>query len=398
MPEFLTNIRLKASQLGEQSAKKVKPKTPQDVPVDIDSPSSPFLTAVAAKTFFPEARQKMYERLASPIEAGVPVKTAISQLYQRAFFKSATETQAVVLRNVLFSLNSGGQISEGLRKFIPLNELLLIRAGEEKGDLSGALFRAAHTIESQAKVRAAIKSAIVKPLFLFTMLIVAMYVVGAHVAPKMSSILPMEEWRGQARFLGVLSSLVLSPWFYISLGLLAGLIVLILMSQKRWKGRGRAFADRLPPYNLYRVMQGSGWLTTYSAMLQSGRRVESILSELYILSERDNNQYLADRTRKIMQENAYGAENIGIAMERAGTSFPDNELIADMVMQASLKNFDERIGILADRWINNAVKRVEAISANINGVATILLAVFMGFFVTGVITLNQQIASSMGAL
>lgn len=375
---------------------KVKPRTPQEVNVDIDHPGNKYLIAITKKTFSASARRRMYERLASPIEAGVPIKSAISQLYQRAAFKSETETQAIVLRNVLYTLNNGEQVSDGLYGFVPLNELLLLRAGEEKGDLSSAMFRAADAIEAQSKVKSAIKKSTAKPIMLLVVLMIAMYVIGAHVAPQMDAILPMDQWRGQAAFVAKIATVVNSLWFPIILASLIGFLALILYSQKRAIGGWRTHADNFPPYSLYRVMQGASWLTTYSAMLQSGRRVESILTELLLLSEKDKNYYLADRTRKILIENAAGAENIGIAMERAGTNFPDNELIADLVMQSSLTNFDERIDILARRWIDNAVVRVESIAAVMNVVALLLLSTFIGGFVMGVIALNQQIASSLG--
>jgi len=173
--------------------------------------------------------------------------------------------------------------------------------------------------------------------------------------------------------------------------------MLLLWSQKRITGKWRIYLEKIPPYSLFRVLQGASWLTTYSSMLQSGRRVESILVELIFMAERDGNKYLADRTYKIMVENAAGAENIGIAMERAGTAFPDNELIADLVMQSSLTNFDQRIEVLADRWINDSVKRVQKIARLINGITFLVLCSVITMIVMGVISLQQQIASSMGA-
>ncbi|CAM3790185.1 type II secretion system F family protein [Vreelandella rituensis] len=375
---------------------KAKPATPQDVSVEIRDPGKQFYISMASKFFMADARQRMYERLASPVEAGVSIKVAIEQMYQRAAFKSESETQAVVLRHVLYILNNGGALSDGLQPFIPLNEQMLIRAGEENGALSEALFQAAGTIEAQKKVAAAIKSALAKPMLLGTVLFVAMYVIGAHVAPQMAEILPMDEWRGQAQFLATISGIVTSIWFLVVLAGVGGVITLSILSLKRWSGKGRRFADNLPPYSLYRVLQGAGWLTTYAAMLQAGRPIRTILDELEALADHDGNKYLASRTMKIGIENELGAENIGIAMERASTNFPDTELIADLVMQSSLTNFDERISVLADRWINSTVTKVQGIASIMNAMALVVLAIFIGSFVMGVITLNQQISSSMG--
>lgn len=383
--------------IGYEGAGKPKARNPQEIDVDIDYPGSNFNIKFASFCFFDKTRFRMYERLASPIEAGVPIKVAISQLYQRAAFKSENGTQATVLRYLLYTINNGSPVSEGLRPFIPLNEQLLLRAGEEKGNLSAAFFRAARNIESRGKIKSEIKSALAKPMFLTIGILVLLFFIGMHVAPQLDVILPMDMWAGPARNLAITSSFVTSMWFPLFLLLCVGFMMLLLWSQKRITGKWRIYLEKIPPYSLFRVLQGASWLTTYSSMLQSGRRVESILVELIFMAERDGNKYLADRTYKIMVENAAGAENIGIAMERAGTAFPDNELIADLVMQSSLTNFDQRIEVLADRWINDSVKRVQKIARLINGITFLVLCSVITMIVMGVISLQQQIASSMGA-
>lgn len=375
--------------------KKVKPKTPQDISTQISTPSSKFLVWIASKTQSADARARLYERLASPLSSGVGIQVAIGQLYQRAAFKSETETMAIMLRYVLFSLNQGQSVSDGLAKFIPLNELLLLRAGEARGDLAGALWQAADTVRSVQKVRSAIMGAATKPSIMVSLLFVAMFIIGSFVMPKIASVFPMEEWKGGASVLALLSLWVNSLWFPATIAGLLGFAVVVFCSLKRWTGKGRAALDAMPPYSLYRVMQGAGWLTTLSSMLQAGRSIRDCLDDLLVLAKRDGNRYVVSRTARIIRENERGAENIGESMERAGYNFPDSEIIADLVMQSSLADFDQRIGVLASNWIDESVERVQKIASVMTSISLLAVGAFIMTFVLGVLSLNQQLASQM---
>lgn len=375
--------------------RKVKPRTPQDVSTNINSPGKPMLIWIASKTMGADARLRLYERLASPLQAGVGIQTAIGQLYQRAAFKSETETMAIMLRYVMFSLNEGKAFSDGLAPFIPLSELLIIKAGEAKGDLSGSLFKAASTVRSVQRIKSAVVGAMAKPAIFTALLFVAMFIVGSFVVPKVATVFPSEDWTGGAAALAMIGNWTTSIYFPMTIGGMFLLIFLLTLTLKRWKGDMRTAFDKIPPYSLYRILQGAGWMTTLSAMLQSGRSIRATLQDLEDLARKDGNAYLTVRTQRIVVENERGAENIGIAMERAGVNFPDEEIISDMVMQSSLTNFDERIGIIADQWISDSVERVQRIASVLTTLSLLGVGGFIVTFVMGVMSLNSQIASSM---
>jgi type II secretory pathway component PulF len=368
---------------------------PADVSTDIEKPCSRFAILFGKMTFTPKSRRRLYERLSAPIEAGVRTKDAIQMLYQRAAFKSQTETHAIILRNMLFTIDHGSKPSDGLADFIPLNELLILRAGEEQGDLASAFKRAAKTIDTEVKMKKTVRKALASPSLYLVGLIGVMWYLGTYVGPSLAGVLPMEEWSGRASFIAELSLFVASLWFPVAIILIITLFIVLLFMQKRYTGKARVYLDKIPPFSLYRVEQGATWLTTYSAMLQAGRRMDSTLEELHAVSGKYKNHYLAHRTEQILYEIAHGASDIGNAMERTGTNFPDEELISDLVMQSSLTDFDERVEIIADRWVDNTAENVEAVAKKINMFVFLLIFGFFGMFIFGVVDLNQQLASSV---
>jgi type II secretory pathway component PulF len=374
---------------------KKKHESPKDISVNINEPNSKFLLWLAARMATPTTRMKLYRRIQAPISSGVNVRTAVEQLYQRAAFKGETEVSAIMLRYLLYSLSHGKPFSDGLEPFIPLNEQLLIRSGESEGDLAGSLVRASDIIKKTIKINNAISSAVAKPGMLMSMLLVMMYIVGSFVLPKIDAVFPMDKWVDGAYALAKVSIWVNSRYFLFSILAIALTIAILNISRKRWTGFGRKTADKFPPYNFYRIQQGASWLSTLSAMLQSGRSIKNCLRELHEISEGKNNKYLANRTLKIIRQNEFGAENLGYAMEEAGDNFPDEEVIADLVMRASLSDFDAQITNIADDWIENSIATVERASSVLFMLALLALGSFIGMFVLGVISLNTQIGSEM---
>lgn len=376
-------------------SRKVKPQRPRDVSLEINKPNGKAWLWLASKLATSSTRLKLYQRIEAPVSAGVNVKTAVGQLYQRAAFKGETEVSAVILRYLLYSLSHGKSVSEGLEPFIPLNEQLLIRSGENKGDLAGALSRAGNIIKKMKKVNSTILSAVAKPVMLLSVLLLMIFIVGYSVLPKIDAVFPMDRWSGGAATLATIAKWVNSPIFLYSIAGLMGAITLVLLSRKRWAGFGRKFADKLPPYNFYRVQQGASWLSTLSAMLQAGRSIKECLRDLYNLSAKNHNRYIASRTLKIIRENELGAENIGYAMEEAGDDFPDSEVIADLVMRSSLSDFDAQITMIADDWVESSLETVEKAASILLMLALLALGGFIGAFVFGVISLNTQIGAEM---
>lgn len=375
--------------------KKNKPQKPREVSLDISKPDGKLLIWLAARFATSTTRLRIYRRIEAPVSAGVNVRTAVGQLYQRSAFKSETETSAIILRYLLYSMSHGKSVSQGLEPFIPLNEQLLIKSGEDKGDLAGALSRASNLIVKMNKVNSTIQSAVAKPMLLLTVLVFMIFIVGSFVLPKIAAVFPMDRWTGGAASLATVAKWVNSPIFLYSVGTFIALIIVVLLSRKRWSGFGRNFADKLPPYNFYRVQQGAAWLSTLSSMLQAGRSIKGCLKDLYYLSERNKNRYISSRTLKIIRENELGAENVGYAMEEAGDSFPDAEVIADLVMRSSLSNFDEQISMIAEEWVENSLETVQKAASVLMMLSLLALGSFIGMFILGVISLNTQIGADM---
>ncbi|MDR5671210.1 type II secretion system F family protein, partial [Burkholderia cenocepacia] len=90
-------------------------------------------------------------------------------------------------------------------------------------------------------------------------------------------------------------------------------------------GNVRAWLDRYPPYSIYRLITGCGFLVALSSLQAAGFTVERSLARL-----------AADATpwlRQRIDDMLFGVKsglNVGEAMKNAGYRFPSEEIVDDL--------------------------------------------------------------------
>src|SRR3546814_19802155 len=102
---------------------------------------------------------------------------------------------------------------------------------------------------------------------------------GIQIVPAFDEVLPREQWTGMGAQMAMMAVFVHS-WMIPSLGAVFAGIVAIIWSLPRWMGRVRAIMARYPPWSIYRLTAGSGFMRAVSGMVQAGVPTPSILKTL----------------------------------------------------------------------------------------------------------------------
>lgn len=334
-------------------------------------------------------RMRLYRKIASLSRTGMPLPRALDAIWQVASLggrKAASPVARAVdgWRRKVYDGHTFGRALEG---WVPVQEWVLIEAGA--GDLSKALDEAAGLIEASRKMKGAAATAVAYPFFLCALLCVLLWIFSVDAIPAFAEVKPMDQWTGLAAGMASLSRLVhvgLLP----SLVLAALMAVSIVWSLPRWTGEWRARVDSFPPWSLYRLIMGCGFLSALVAFLKAGMPVPEALRRLRSIS----NPWLRERIDATLYFVNSGYD-LGEALYLTGYRFPAREIIEDLRIYASLGNLDEAMSRLSSEWLKLNLDNLEALADAAKVIGMAMVAGVIAWIQFGIIAVQQQLTSGI---
>jgi len=207
--------------------------------------------------------------------------------------------------------------------------------------------------------------------------------------PPMIEAAPDTKWQGIAKNLVSVSYWIKANWG-LAFSILPTAMIVIYGTIGIWTGYIRAFIDRFPPWSLYKVFTGIGWLLAMAALVKSGTPVSGAMRVL----RRDSSRYLAERIDKSMVYINNG-DNLGQALYKTKLDFPDKDVVADLKIYSELDNFEEALDKMANEWLEEAVLMIEKKASVLNMVALLSVSGVIAWSVLGVFEMQDQITASM---
>ena len=340
---------------------------------------------------FTSDRLAVYRKLMALVRNRFSLMDAMERLYQIASKdgKKPDDTMAIAITHWMASIRSGDSLSVALRGWAPSTELLMLSVGDIT-NLELALENTIKVVEGMRRMKAPVIEAVSYPIFLIFLTVLLIWGVGKFLVPPMVNAVPGLQWEGLAASLVNLSYFVAEHPYWLFLPLPIA-IVFISWTFPRWKGGWRALFDKIPPWSIYRIFVGVGWLLSLSALIKAGTPVSRALR----LLRADASKYLLYRIDRALVFVNNG-DNLGDALNRSRLGFPDDEVIGDLRIYAELNNFPEALSNLADDWMENAVRVIEQKAAWLNNIAILAIAATVAWAVMGTFEMQDQMVSGMG--
>lgn len=327
-------------------------------------------------------RQSLWRKLAKLLRDGIPIIAGLTEI---RLLKKPTAPISIALEDWIRGMNNGRKLSEVIRPWVSSEELMLILAGEQSGNLEDALGSVVKVSKAAAGIRAAVIGGLAYPLFLLIMSFGALYLFGYKIIPAFSRAAPADAWVGMAKTMINASDFIKGWLHWLVLGTVIA-VVAFFASLPRWNSSVRVVLDRYPPYSIYRVMQGSSWLIALSALVQAGMRIETAIDQL----GRDVSAWARVRTDATLKGLRAG-RNLGDSLEKSGYEFPDREIISDIRLYSTKSGFDEALRLIGDEWITESVDRLKALMNLIFGISMLLVGGIIMFIATGFIAMQLQL-------
>jgi toxin co-regulated pilus biosynthesis protein E len=332
--------------------------------------------------FGAKSRIRLFERFESYCVSDIDVRTAVLKMWKR--YARNDDMRVAVFRRVHEDLTEGLKINEALDPYITPSESMVIGAADRAGKLGEGFAQAAFVADAAKRLRSAVVGSLVYPVILTLMLSAFLWGISAKFIPVMLDILPLDAWPMVSRALYHVASFV-SGYGLITLVVFVVLTAISIYYLPRWRGPGRAWADRfVPMYRVYREFAASTFLIGLSGMIGAGEPLDAALMHI----RRHTTQWQSHHIRKMLASLRDGdpagqALNTGmIAAEAAG----DIEDFADA------GNFDRAIKRVGHTTVEDSITSIKAVMLAINILMLFLTAGMLLLLYAGMILVVMTVA------
>jgi type II secretory pathway component PulF len=292
-------------------------------------------------------RSEIYNALASMLDNGVKLVEALEKLYDihSEQGRKPSRSVALMLYEVKSKVEDGTPLHDALGPWVSSEEYALIQAGVESGSVEKTLRSAIKIVDVRRRIVGRLLTAVPYPIMLSVSTSAVLFVVGDKVVPSFERINPVENWEGSALAMYYLA------WFVQNLGLLSVVLaiafaVFVAWSLPRLRGSTRYTLDKLPPWSLYRRMNGGLFMLGVSVLIHSGIQLKRALA---ILSS-NANPYLRERIEAVR----YGVEgglSFSKALLGADYDFPDRKTNQMLSAYDKLDSFEDALRRFAESEI-----------------------------------------------
>lgn len=362
-----------------------------------------------AKQFGKNERIQFYESLMGVLEDGIAIEEALETVANA--FSSGGKTMhpvSVICDQVAMLVRGGKTLADACRDHLPYDEASLVETGEKTGNLVNAFKDCVRLIEARQRISSLVISVVALPSITWSLMGVLLYVIANWMVPSMAQRQDPEQWTGIPSLLYAMSNLVT----HYGLLIVTVTLTLIIISfatlpyfcglqvkpnSPYWKTylssilqTSRMRLEFMPPWSIYKVLHGSIFLLNMSVMLRAG---VGQLSALRILS-RSASPWLRERIDAINFGVSSG-KDFGTALKLAGHQFPDEMAIHFLQVLATRQSFAQSMERFAKRWLEQMLKRVEAISKTLIAISAVIMGFLMIFVLVGIFQLSIGLMDSI---
>jgi type II secretory pathway component PulF len=332
--------------------------------------------ALAKLSFSTKERLALYEMLAAMLTDGLPLDDCLRKLYEHDARTKAP--LALILRKWIDRMGEGTPFQEAIKDDVPAQELSLIAAGMGANDAISGLRQACTIVRGRMRLTAAILEALRYPFFLTLVLIGALVGTSVWLLPSLVKDLPVATWGPWGQGLYAVANAITSYGPY-ALAAFIALASLIVWSMPRWTGTGRAQADKVMPWSIYRMFSGSMFLLSLSSLLKAGVPLGEAVRQVRTIASPWVRDHLA-----LMQRRLASGKSYAIALN---TGLLDKPLMRQVSIYSELTAFDHAIKSIGERAIEATIDRVKDQANIVRNVIFVLLGItIVGVF--GIIQLD----------
>lgn len=338
---------------------------------------------LAKLAFVGQTRIRFYEVLKMQLESGKTLRDALDIIrfvYSRGG-KKKSHPFVLLAQDGMAALSSnqeGHQIQDVFARWFSGEEAAALAVGLRSHSLIKALDALIALIKALKTIRGRIVMAALAPFAAVMALAGLFALIAWQLVPPLQMLLPAEKATGALAIVYGIAAFTQTQGAFWLTAMLAGFVASIV-SLRTWTGWGRSVADHLPPWSLYKLLQGCLFLMNLATLLGANMG----FGEALLTLQKTGSPWLQVRLRAALRHFDNG-DNLGVALGKAGHAFPSAEMIMHLQMLSDGTHAPEAIRRLALWWLT----RAETIARAMQMIA-LLLSTVLVFTCLGIIAMSM---------
>ena len=281
-------------------------------------------------------RLNFYESVMEYLEDHNTMLQAVEE--SAAFWNDKRDALGAMFSHWDKAMRNGSTLSKAMDGWVDPAEIAFVQASEQSLSLE-PIRNLVAVIERKIESNKKMSSLLMEPAFYVLILIGGVFGIALGVVPEFRDAMPMEE---ASKFSQVFFAFCdwlaeYGVWVAFAFGAIYGVA---LASMPYWTGPGRDFANRFPPFSIYRRVNGAYFLISLSSMFRSGIGIQEAV--------RTFSEYASPWTKwhlRRVQRRVREGLNEG---ESLRTGFLPDDMQGEVSRKAVLSTFErafERVGV-----------------------------------------------------
>ena len=341
------------------------------------------LSALTHKSWNGKRRVAFYRRLAVYVENGKPPRESVLRLRAQVVervgdgFFGRNNIDRVALTEISDRLANGLSLAQSLRDWASSTEVSIIKAGESSGSLPSALRSAISSRGITQRIIGKGASESFDPVIMAALGYYLAYVIGSRLIPTLLTLSNPDTWPLAAKLLYDLGTFATSPVTVYFIIIMLSIFAASVISLPKWTGKYRVYADKIPPFNVYKMLQAGQWVIGFSRLIGAGIPQ----TEALVMQEEYASKWLSEKLSDAAIRMRNGRE-LGKAFIEGGFNFPDRVLADDISAFSGSGDFPALMESMGNDFLKEneekivAIIKVAGVFTNIMVNAVILLMIF----------------------
>lgn len=342
--------------------------------------------AYGPKSLSTAHRLALYTMLMHMVNDGIALDAALRRLHERLV--SRKRSGAGVIKTWLDAMSEGGTFSSAIKGFVPDGELILIASGERANAIGIGFEEAIFVCEARKRNRTVMVSNLTMPVVLLVVFFAILVQFSIGVAPELAKVLPPDRWTKSGQTLYAISEVV-SKWWGVGLLCITIFSVASWVSLSRWTGELRDFANKIPPWSMYRTFSSAEFMISISSLMNSGVSLPESLKIIRV----NASPWMAEHI-SLMQSRLRAGLGYDESLD---TGLLEDDVADEVVIYSKTSSFDVAIKSVGRRAIDASSAKVISQAAFLRTFAIALVGLSVGWIYMTVFGLNGEIGKSAKA-